>query len=85
MVTRAMVAVVRPLADGGTFSVLTRMPPTVHSFLSQIIIDVELLGFVYHWGLDVNSITVIGEYPNPIPLQLLCGCCCCCCSRGLSY
>ena len=25
-------------------------------------IDIELLGFVYHWGLDVNSITVIGEY-----------------------
>eukprot|EP00752_Nemacystus_decipiens_P003669 g3381.t1 len=24
-----------------------------------IIIDVELLGFVYHWGLDVNSLTVI--------------------------
>ena len=28
----------------------------------QFIIDVELLGFVYHWGLDVNSITVIGEW-----------------------
>lgn len=27
----------------------------------QVIIDVELLGFVYHWGLEVNSITVIGE------------------------
>ena len=26
-------------------------------------IDVELLGFVYHWGLDVNSITVIRECP----------------------
>lgn len=24
-----------------------------------VIIDVDLLGFVYHWGLDVNSITVI--------------------------
>ncbi|CAM9724445.1 unnamed protein product, partial [Hapterophycus canaliculatus] len=24
-----------------------------------VIIDVELLGFVYHWGLDVNSLTVI--------------------------
>eukprot|EP00903_Cladosiphon_okamuranus_P022061 g20288.t1 len=24
-----------------------------------VIIDVELLGFVYHWGLEVNSITVI--------------------------
>lgn len=29
--------------------------------LSQVIIDVELLGFVYHWGLDVNSLTVIGK------------------------
>ena len=27
----------------------------------QAIIDVDLLGFVYHWGLEVNSITVIGE------------------------
>ncbi|CBJ26537.1 conserved unknown protein [Ectocarpus siliculosus] len=26
---------------------------------SDAIIDVELLGFVYHWNLDVNSITVI--------------------------
>lgn len=24
-------------------------------------IDVELLGFIYHWGLDVNSITAVGE------------------------
>lgn len=24
-------------------------------------IDVELLGFVYHWGLEVNAINVIGE------------------------
>lgn len=23
----------------------------------------ELLGFVYHWGLEVNGITVIGEAP----------------------
>ncbi|CAM9359742.1 unnamed protein product, partial [Ectocarpus fasciculatus] len=29
--------------------------------LTLVIIDVELLGFVYHWNLDVNSITVIGE------------------------
>lgn len=28
----------------------------------QVIIDVGLLGFVYHWGLEVNSITVIGKY-----------------------
>lgn len=27
---------------------------------SQVMIDVELLGFVYHWGLEINSITVIG-------------------------
>ncbi|CBJ26534.1 conserved unknown protein [Ectocarpus siliculosus] len=27
--------------------------------VTLIIIDVELLGFVYHWNLDVNSITVI--------------------------
>ncbi|CAM9737467.1 unnamed protein product [Ectocarpus sp. 13 AM-2016] len=27
--------------------------------LTLVIIDVELLGFVYHWNLDVNSITVI--------------------------
>ncbi|CAM9391119.1 unnamed protein product [Ectocarpus sp. 12 AP-2014] len=27
--------------------------------LTLAIIDVELLGFVYHWNLDVNSITVI--------------------------
>lgn len=27
-------------------------------------IDIELLGFVHHWGLDVNSITVIGEAFN---------------------
>lgn len=26
----------------------------------QAIIDVELLGFVYHWNLQLNSITVIG-------------------------
>ncbi|CAN0043144.1 unnamed protein product, partial [Hapterophycus canaliculatus] len=26
-----------------------------------LIIDVELFGFVYHWDLDVNSITVIAE------------------------
>jgi len=29
---------------------------------SQVVIDVELLGFVYHWGLDVNSITAIGKF-----------------------
>lgn len=28
----------------------------------QLVVDVELLGFVYHWGLDVNSITVIGGF-----------------------
>ena len=35
---------------------------SVHSncFGLQVIIDVDLLGFVYHWGLDVNGITVIG-------------------------
>ncbi|CAN0008284.1 unnamed protein product [Ectocarpus sp. 12 AP-2014] len=27
--------------------------------VTLVIIDVELLGFVYHWNLDVNSITVI--------------------------
>eukprot|EP00752_Nemacystus_decipiens_P008590 g7670.t1 len=27
--------------------------------LTVFIIDVELLGFVYHWGLDVNTITVV--------------------------
>ncbi|CAM9122089.1 unnamed protein product, partial [Laminaria digitata] len=27
--------------------------------LTVVIIDVELLGFVHHWGLEVNSITVI--------------------------
>ncbi|CAM9506157.1 unnamed protein product [Ectocarpus sp. 12 AP-2014] len=27
--------------------------------LTLVMIDVELLGFVYHWNLDVNSITVI--------------------------
>ncbi|CAM9121063.1 unnamed protein product [Ectocarpus fasciculatus] len=27
--------------------------------LTLVLIDVELLGFVYHWNLDVNSITVI--------------------------
>ncbi|CAM9472679.1 unnamed protein product, partial [Ascophyllum nodosum] len=26
---------------------------------SVVIIDLDLLGFVYHWGLDINSITVI--------------------------
>lgn len=31
------------------------------TFEIQFIIDLDLLGFVYHWGLDVNSITVIGE------------------------
>ena len=31
---------------------------------SQVIIDVDLLGFVYHWGLDVNSITVIRKLRN---------------------
>ncbi|CAM9459401.1 unnamed protein product [Scytosiphon promiscuus] len=29
--------------------------------ITVFIIDVELLGFVYHWGLDINSITVIAE------------------------
>lgn len=28
----------------------------------QVMIDVELLGFVYHWGLELNAINVIGEY-----------------------
>ncbi|CAM9198844.1 unnamed protein product, partial [Ectocarpus sp. 12 AP-2014] len=27
--------------------------------VTLVIIDIELLGFVYHWGLDLNSITVI--------------------------
>lgn len=30
--------------------------------LYQAIVDAELLGFVYHYGLDVNSITVIREW-----------------------
>ena len=29
---------------------------------AQVIVDLDLLGFVYHWGLDINSITVIGEF-----------------------
>ena len=29
---------------------------------AQVIVDIDLLGFVYHWGLDINSITVIGEF-----------------------
>lgn len=32
------------------------------SLLVQVIVDVDLLGFVYHWGLEVNSVTVIGEH-----------------------
>lgn len=36
---------------------VVRLPPS----LSQVLIDVELLGFIYHWGLEVNSLTVIGE------------------------
>lgn len=28
-------------------------------------IDAELLGFVYHYGLEVNSITVIREWKIP--------------------
>lgn len=36
---------------------------------SQIVIDAELLGFVYHWGLDVNSITVIGEAHDAVLQQ----------------
>ena len=36
----------------------------------QVIIDVELLGFVYHWNLDVNAITVIGEYSSVVPPSL---------------
>ena len=31
------------------------------SEIDQVVIDVDLLGFVYHWGLEINSITVIGE------------------------
>ncbi|CAM9472608.1 unnamed protein product [Ascophyllum nodosum] len=27
--------------------------------VSVVIVDIDLLGFVYHWGLDINSITVI--------------------------
>ena len=27
----------------------------------KAIIDVDLLGFVYHWGLEINGITVVGE------------------------
>lgn len=39
------------------------VPTTKHKNARfQVIIDVELLGFVYHWGLEVNSITVIGEF-----------------------
>lgn len=34
-------------------------------------IDTELLGFVYHWGLDINNITVIGEpYTAAAPQEL---------------
>lgn len=27
----------------------------------QLVIDIELMGFVEHWGLHINSITVIGK------------------------
>ena len=35
-------------------------------------IDVELLGFVYHYGLDVNGITVIRECPVGVTGELFC-------------
>lgn len=43
-----------------------------NSLVLQAIIDVDLLGFVYHWGLEVNSITVIGESTGST--RVLCGC-----------
>ena len=66
-------------ADDGTPSVQAFVPPNgavlgLHlspacrvcppCVVSKFMIDVELLGFVYHWGLDVNSITVIGTCPR---------------------
>lgn len=37
-------------------------PPYRGCRARQAMIDVELLGFVYHYGLEVNSITVIREW-----------------------
>ena len=40
-------------------------------------IDIELLGFVYHWGLQVNGITVIGERGRNIWDFTTSRACCC--------
>lgn len=45
----------------------------------QVMIDIELLGFVHHWGLEVNGINVIGEWDgclSPDDLQTLLCCFC---------
>ncbi|CAN0269125.1 unnamed protein product, partial [Ascophyllum nodosum] len=39
--------------------VLGKVGVVVLVCFTVVMIDIELLGFVYHWGLDVNSITVI--------------------------
>lgn len=42
-----------------SFLVLGKVAIVILVCFTVVIIDVDLLGFVYHWGLEVNSITVI--------------------------
>lgn len=61
---KAVMSTAKCVSVCGRQSRLRRRIRSTHrvQFLAdQVIIDVDLLGFVYHWGLDVNSITVIRE------------------------
>lgn len=59
----------RQTANSQTFVPRTTRSISLHfSTRDQVVIDVELLGFVYHWGLDVNSITAIGEFAPDLRL-----------------
>eukprot|EP00904_Undaria_pinnatifida_P008203 jgi/Undpi1/4512/HiC_scaffold_18.g07866.m1 len=42
-----------------SFFVLGKVAIVALVCFTVVVIDVDLLGFVYHWGLEVNSITVI--------------------------
>eukprot|EP00904_Undaria_pinnatifida_P008206 jgi/Undpi1/4515/HiC_scaffold_18.g07869.m1 len=43
-----------------SFLVLGKPVVVIIVSLTVAIIDVDLLGFVYHWGLEINGITVVG-------------------------
>ena len=53
----------------GPRSILSFVPFSGRVPTHKVVVDVELLGFVYHWGLQVNAITVIGEPSRILSFQ----------------